>query len=217
MTGETLLVATRSAGKLAELAPLLEAAGFHARSLDDAGLARAPAEDALESFDTFEENALTKARYFLALGTGLAVLADDSGLSVNALGGAPGVRSRRWSDRALAGVALDAANNRALLAALAGAHDRRARFVCVAAIAWRGGETHARGESAGAILLEPRGANGFGYDPLFLSEELAKTFAEATRDEKARVSHRARAVRAVLARFASRATGADVDPARDRG
>ena len=212
MPVETLLLATRSGGKLHELGPLIEAAGFRAASLDGCGIAPSSEEESIEAFGTFEENARAKANYFRARATGypdIAVLADDSGLAVDALGGAPGVRSKRWAmhtPHASEGLTLDEANNRALLDALAGATDRRAKYVCVAAIAWEGGDVRARGECTGRVLLRARGAGGFGYDPLFLSDELGVTFAEATREEKARVSHRARAVRAVLAQFALRAS-----------
>jgi XTP/dITP diphosphohydrolase len=227
-----LLVATRNAGKLSELVPMIEAAGSRPLSLDECGIAPSPDEDAIERFDTFEENAMAKARYFFARSGGGAVLADDSGLVVEALGGAPGVRSKRWSstlsgDAAYARSAareeehplsLDAANNRALLAALAGARDRRARFVCVAVIVWKGGTVSARGEVSGRILARERGSRGFGYDPLFFSDDLSKTFGEATREEKVHVSHRARAVRAVLDAFAEsarRERNAGVDRTRD--
>jgi len=220
-----MLVATRSAGKLRELWPMVEAAGFQPVTLDHAGVAPSLEEDAIEAFDTFEENAHAKARHFSARSGGLAVLADDSGLAVEALGGAPGVRSKRWASAgrdarvppapraphpttaAGSDLALDATNNRALLEALEGAANRRAKYVCVAVIAWRGGEVSARGEVAGRMLREGRGVRGFGYDPLFFSDELAKTFGEATREEKSRVSHRARAVRAVLAEYARSTRG----------
>jgi XTP/dITP diphosphohydrolase len=199
-----LLIATRSAGKLRELGPMIRAAGFEPLTLDDLGLAPAAEEDSVEAFDTFEENALAKARYFFARARSLgsrapdAVLADDSGLEVIALGGAPGVRSKRWSGSTLEGRALDDANNATLIAELRGEPDRRARYVCVAAIKSQAGEVHARGECAGMVLETARGRGGFGYDPYFLSDELKKSFGEATREEKERVSHRARAVRGAL-------------------
>ena len=199
-----VVVATRNAGKLRELAPLLEAAGFEAMDLDAAGIPESPAEEGLEVHDGFAENALAKARHFAALLPGRAVVADDSGLAVDALGGAPGVRSKRWSGRTdLAGRALDAANNARLVAELAGVADRRARFVCAAA--WAGpvaggpvAELVAMGEVPGRILEAPRGAEGFGYDPYFWSDELGRTFAEAGVAEKSAVSHRGRAFRALL-------------------
>lgn len=195
-----LLLATRSAGKLRELRPMFREARLDVIDLGDAGLAERPEESDIERSATFEENALAKARYFHQLAGGTPVLADDSGLEVAALGGAPGVRSKRWSGRLdLAGRALDDENNRRLLDALASAADRRARYVCVAAFVSERGELVARGETAGRIVDAPRGANGFGYDPFFESAELGRTFGELTRAEKERVSHRGRAFRRLLA------------------
>ncbi|MFI5232651.1 MAG: non-canonical purine NTP pyrophosphatase [Gemmatimonadales bacterium] len=206
----SLLLATRSAGKLRELGPMLRAAGFAPLTLDELGIAAEPDEDSVEAFETFEENAMAKARYYFGRARQFGarapavVLADDSGLEVRALGGAPGVRSKRYSGAALEGQALDDANNAKLMAALRGVSDRRAGYVCVAAIKTEGGEWHARGECGGGMLEAPRGSDGFGYDAYFFSEELKKTFGEATREEKEAVSHRARAVAAVLAVFHAR-------------
>ena len=190
-----LLLATRSLGKLHELEPMLAARGVATGTLDAAGIAEHPAEEeALERFETFEENALAKARYFFERAGRRPTVADDSGLEVAALGGSPGVRTKRWSGRAdLSGRALDAANNAKMLAEMAGVTDRRARYVCVAAYVDRDGERVFRGESTGRMLEAPRGTGGFGYDPLFLSDDLGVTFAEASREEKERVSHRGRA------------------------
>ena len=194
-----LLLATRSSGKLKELAPLFADAGIEAITLDAAGIAESRAEDGLEVFETFEENALAKARYFRRLAPGWMVVADDSGLEVAALGGAPGVRTKRFSGRTdLTGQALDDANNATLLDALEGAADRRARYVCVAAVIDDMGERTFRGETEGEILFAPSGDGGFGYDPLFLSDELGVTFAEVGRTEKERVSHRGRAFSALV-------------------
>lgn len=199
-----LLLGTRSEGKLRELGPMLREAGFEPRTLAELGIAPDPAEDAVEAYETFEENALAKARYYfdrvrsLGARAPALVLADDSGLEVRALHGAPGVRSKRWSGGSLAGDALERANNAKLVEALRGVGDRRARYVCVAAITSAHGEWCGRGSCSGEIVEVPRGEDGFGYDPHFHSEELRKTFGEATRAEKAEVSHRARAVRAVL-------------------
>jgi XTP/dITP diphosphohydrolase len=207
-----LLVATRSAGKVRELLPMLREAGFRGVTLDEAGLAPDPAEDGIEAFDTFEDNAIAKARWFSVRAGGMPVLADDSGLAVDALGGAPGVRSKRWAwGSGLDGLALDAANNAKLARELSGAADRGARYVCVAAIAWNGHEVHARGECVGRILHEPQGTGGFGYDPWFWSEELGTGFGLASLEAKAQVSHRGRAMRAVLAALAR-----VVDPLRAR-
>ncbi len=200
MTRGEVLLATRSAGKLAELRPLFAAAGWTVRDLAEAGLAERPEEDALEAYDTFEENARAKARHFHARSGGRPVVAEDSGLEVAALGGGPGVRSRRWSGRTdLTGAALDEANNALLLERLGGTADRRARYVC-AAVYWDGArEVVARGETAGRIAESRHGgANGFGYDPYFVSEELGRAFSEVTREEKARVSHRGRAFAALV-------------------
>lgn len=191
-----LVLATRSRGKLRELRPLLAGYGIATVDLHDVGVVEQPAvEAALECFETFEENALAKARYFFAqVGGTRPTVADDSGLEVRALGGRPGVRSKRWSGRAdLSGRALDGANNAKLLAELGGASDRRARYVCVAAYVDARGERLFRGESTGRILDGPRGSGGFGYDPLFLSDDLGVTFAVASLEAKARVSHRGRA------------------------
>lgn len=203
--GRIVVIATRNAGKRRELGPLLEAAGYVTQDLEAAGIAESAAEDELECHATFEENALAKARYFSALLPGVAVLADDSGLSVDALGGAPGVRSKRWAAApGLSGRELDAANNARLLRELSGVEDRGARFVCAAAWVGGEGESVARGEVQGRILEERRGEAGFGYDPYFWSEELGRGFGESSREEKATVSHRARAVRALLASLAAR-------------
>jgi len=196
----TLLVATRSAGKLRELRPLLERAGFSPVDLPTVGIPEMPDEDALECFDTFEENALAKARHFHRVSGGLPTVADDSGLSVDALGGAPGVRSKRWSGRDdLRGQALDDANNAHLLAALERLEQRAARYICAAAFVDRSREVVARGETAGRITRVPSGRNGFGYDPYFESDELRMTFGQATREAKEAVSHRGRAFRALVA------------------
>lgn len=193
-----LVLATRSAGKIRELRALCAARGIAVATLEDLGLAESAAEDALEAFDTFEENARAKARYFAALLPGRWVLAEDSGLVVDALGGAPGVRSKRWTGSSATGAALDAENNAALQRALEGAEDRRARYVCVAVLVHDDEEWRCEGRVEGRITTAPRGANGFGYDPYFESEELGCTFAEAELAAKARVSHRARAVRGLF-------------------
>ena len=198
MSIEPLLIATRSRGKLRELRELFGGAGISVEDLEEAGIAPSEVEDDLESGDTFEENALAKARYFARL-TRRAVVADDSGLEVEALDGRPGVRSKRWSGRSdLSGQALDDANNQQLLAALTGLTNRRARYVCVAALVDGAREQTFRGTAAGVILESPRGSGGFGYDPYFLSNELGVTFAEASVAEKEAVSHRGRAFRALV-------------------
>jgi XTP/dITP diphosphohydrolase len=203
-----VVLATRSAGKLEELVPMLSTIGLSVATLTALGLAETPAEDALEAFDSFEANALAKARWFARL-TGAIVLADDSGLAVDALGGRPGVHSKRWSGRDdLSGNALDAANNAFLQDALdeAARHgqlSRRGRYVCAAACVWDtgagDGEAVVCAETAGVVLTRPRGHGGFGYDPYFLSDDLCATFAEVDREAKSAVSHRGRAFSALLA------------------
>jgi XTP/dITP diphosphohydrolase len=201
---QRVLIATRSAGKLRELRPLLAAAGFDAIDLRDAGVVASAEEEALEQFATFEENALAKAHYFLAR-TGLPTMADDSGLCVRALGDRPGVHSKRFSGRSdLDGEALDAANSAHLLASVAGVADRAAKYVCVAAYAdWTRGVA-VRGECAGRIVDDRRGGEGFGYDPWFVSDELGITFGEASREAKEGISHRGRAFRGLLAALAGK-------------
>ncbi len=200
------VLASRNPGKLRELRMLFGARAIEVIDLREAGVDDdVAAEAAIESYDTFEENALAKARYFSARLPGRVVVADDSGLSVDALGGAPGVRSKRWSGRDdLHGVLLDASNNALLRSRLLGVTPRRARFVCVAA--WCDGQAEmvARGEVLGQIVDEPRGANGFGYDPHVFIDELAMTMAEATVAEKALVSHRARAFSLLLDQLRAR-------------
>ena len=204
MSVEPLLIATRSGGKLRELRELFRGTGIAVVDLAEAGIAESVEEDDLENADTFEENALAKARYF-AHRAKRAVIADDSGLEVDALGGQPGVRSKRWSGRPdLSGLALDEANNAKLLDALRGTANRTARYVCVAAFVDGSMELTRRGTSSGVIIDRPRGRGGFGYDPYFLSDELGETFAEASVEEKERVSHRGRAFRALIAALPAR-------------
>lgn len=192
-----MLLATRNAGKLRELRPLFAARGIDVIDLVDANIPETDAEDALEVYATFEENALAKARYFFQR-SGRPTLADDSGLAVDALGGRPGVMSKRWSGRVdLSGQALDDENNRLLIEAMRGL-GRDARYVCAAAYVDHHREIVCRGEVFGAIVEMPRGTGGFGYDPYFFSTELSRTFGEATREEKEQVSHRARAFRALI-------------------
>ena len=204
MSDRPWVLATRNAGKLRELRPLFADAGIAVIDLREAGLPESSEEDALECFDTFEENALAKARWFAARVDGLPVVADDSGLEVAALGGAPGVRSKRWSGRSdISGPALDAANNALLVERLRGVRDRRAKFVCAAA--WRDGarELVVRGEVPGRIVEEEdaHGTHGFGYDPFFHADELGMTLADATVAEKQSVSHRGRAFAELLVRL----------------
>jgi XTP/dITP diphosphohydrolase len=197
---ETLLLATRSADKTREIRVILGAAGIEIRTLDDLGVKEAPAEDEIEAFDTFRENALAKARWFHRR-CGLPTIADDSGICADALGGRPGVRSRRFSGRSdLDGLALDLANNHALAAALAelDAAAQSVRYVC-AAVLVEEERSHicSLGTVRGSFLTKPRGSGGFGYDPHFLIDGAGCTFAELDRAGKHRLSHRGRAFRAL--------------------
>jgi XTP/dITP diphosphohydrolase len=196
----TVLVATRNVGKLRELGALFSRLGVQLVDLPTAGIAESADEDELETHDTFELNALAKARYFHAR-SGLPTVADDSGLAVDALGGEPGVRSKRFAGAIGSAKEIDRANNAKLQLALRGVADRRARFVCAAAFVDADGEWVTRGEALGRIVDEPRGAGGFGYDPYFVSDDLGMTFAEAGIAAKERVSHRGRAFRALLAQL----------------
>lgn len=201
-----LLLATRSPHKAREVARILAAAnaGLRLVTLEDESIPYSPAEESLEPFDTFEENAASKARHFARL-SGLPTVADDSGLEVDALGGRPGVRTRRFAPRErYAGLARDEANNRHLLALLRGVPTagRGARYVCVACFVdpLTGVTAHFRGEAPGRILERPRGGGGFGYDPLFFDDEARCSYAELPAAEKNERSHRGRAFRQ-LARF----------------
>lgn len=209
----TWIIATRSRGKLAELVPMLAVHGIMGVGLADAGVSFAPDEEGIEVFGTFEENALAKARYF-ALRTGQPCLADDSGLCIDALDGEPGVRSRRFArDRGqppLAGADEDTANNEAMLDACwdsGRAPPWIAHFACAAAFVDAQREIVTLGRTNGAILADRSGASGFGYDPYFLSDDLGITFAAASHEAKARVSHRARAVSKLLAQIVLPAKG----------
>lgn len=196
-----LLVATRSAGKQAEVRALFAGTGIEVVFPDQAGILATPAEDALELHDSFRGNALAKATYF-AKKTGLPTVADDSGLEVFSLGGEPGVRSKRWAGATGADGDVDAANNAYLLRRLAGAEGprRKARYRCVLAYLKTPNALPEffEGQCTGAIRTEPAGTNGFGYDPLFESDDLAKSFGEATGEEKHAVSHRGRAFGALI-------------------
>jgi XTP/dITP diphosphohydrolase len=192
-----LLFATRNAGKQKEVKRVLEAAGFEVVFPEDMNVFDSGEESQLESHDSFQTNARVKAEYF-AKRIGLPTLADDSGLEVFSLGGAPGVRSRRWAAATGSPAQVDAANNAELLRRLRGAPEakRKARYRCVLVYlpTYNALPQVFDATCGGTILEEPRGDGGFGYDPLFLSDDLAKTFAEATPEEKDKVSHRGRAL-----------------------
>ena len=195
--GARVVLATRNAGKLSELREMIAAALPGAdveRLVVDAAAAGAP--DVVEDGVSFEANALLKARS-AAAATGLIAVADDSGLAVDVLGGAPGIFSARWSGRH----GDDAANLRLLLAQLSDVPDahRGAQFVCAAALVTPDGREHVEtGTLRGALLREPVGDGGFGYDPVLRPDGSDRTCAELTRAEKNAISHRGRAMRALL-------------------
>lgn len=189
---KTVVIASNNAHKAQEIAEALDFPGWEFGTLRQLGIQSDPAEDA----DTFLGNARIKARAAHEASGGKAVLADDSGLEVDALDGAPGVYSARYAGED----ATDADNNAKLLSALADVpdRDRTARFVCtLVLIDEDGSETVARGTVEGRIGHEERGSNGFGYDPLFLPDVFAdgRTLAEALPEEKNAVSHRGNALR----------------------
>lgn len=204
-----VLLATRSGHKRKEIGEILASvSGLELLDVNTVGLPPDPSEDVLEIHDHFLGNALAKARHF-AEASGLPTLADDSGICIHALGGAPGVRSRRFAadaDRLPAGASAqeqDAANNLLLLERLEGIEGdaRSAHYVCAAAL-WTPGVPGALisvGTWRGLIAREPRGEGGFGYDPLFRLPGTDRTAAELTREEKNRTSHRARAIRGLAA------------------
>lgn len=200
-----LLVASRSTGKQREVRELFAETGIEVVFPDQAGVVPSPAEDGLELHDSFSGNALAKAEYF-AKRTMLPTVADDSGLEVFSLGGEPGVRSKRWAPAPASAGEVDAANNAYLLQRLGGATGmrRKARYRCVLAYLKAPGAIPAffEGTCTGEILEAARGDGGFGYDPLFLSDDLGKSFGEATPEEKHSVSHRGRAFRALIAELA---------------
>jgi len=183
-----LLISTRNQHKLREIREILDLLDLEILSMDD--FPELP--EVVEDKDTFAGNAIKKAETQAAL-TGLWVLADDSGLEVDALGGEPGVYSARY-----AGEAADyAANNRKLLAELDGVENRTARFRCVIALARPGVETETvEGKCEGKIGFTLCGDNGFGYDPLFVPENYNLTFAELDADTKNCISHRGMALKA---------------------
>ncbi len=184
-----LLLGTRNPGKVKEITTILEGTGWTFSSLREFAEVGAAVEDGV----TYAENAIAKARFY-ARATGLLALADDSGLEVATLGGAPGVFSARYAGDN----ASDADRRKLLLSEFAkvNSRDRRARFVAAVAIAKPDGSVLniSEGVCEGTIIFEPRGTGGFGYDPLFVPDGYDQTFAELSDDVKNRISHRARAL-----------------------
>jgi len=195
-----VVLASNNAGKLREFDALLAPRGLALVPQGELGVPEAP-----EPHPTFVENALAKARHASRL-TGLPALADDSGLCVAALGGAPGVHSARYAQPA-GGERSDAANNARLVRELAGTADRRAWYVAVLVLVRAAEDPQpliGEGTWAGEIVDDPRGGHGFGYDPHFLVSGTGRTAAELDPAEKNRLSHRAQALRRLLERAAAR-------------
>jgi len=199
MTLRRVVLASGNAGKLREMGALLAPLGMALVAQSALGIGEAE-----EPHPTFVENALAKARH-AASASGLPALADDSGICVNALGGAPGVFSARYAALA-GGPRSDAANNARLVAELAQAADRSAYYYCVIVLLRSADDPQpliAEGAWHGEVIEQPRGAGGFGYDPHFLLPALGRTAAELPADEKNRLSHRGQAMRALAQRLAA--------------
>ncbi|MBQ6530474.1 MAG: XTP/dITP diphosphatase [Clostridia bacterium] len=182
-----VIAATKNKGKIREMTEILSPLGIEIVPQEEVGIE----VDVEETGDTFEKNALIKARA-VRMVSDYPVLADDSGLCVDALDGAPGVRSARYAGDN----ATDEDKINKLLSEIGEAENRNARFVTSVAFIFEDGrEVTAEGSVDGSITKEPHGEGGFGYDPVFYSPELGKTFAESTDDEKNSVSHRGRALK----------------------
>ncbi|MGI9537603.1 MAG: XTP/dITP diphosphatase, partial [Desulfocapsaceae bacterium] len=188
-----LVLATTNQNKVRELKQFVSEFPSEVKSLSDFG----PLPEAIEDGSTFDENAYKKAHHYAKV-LGIPAIADDSGLVVEALSGAPGVRSARYAGED----ATDQDNCRKLLAEMKGEANRKAAFVCVLSIAIPSGPALTYEASCeGTILEAPRGSNGFGYDPLFYYEPFDKTFAEISMEEKNKVSHRGKVLTELSAEF----------------
>jgi XTP/dITP diphosphohydrolase len=190
-----LVIASNNAGKLREFQRMLSPLGIEVLTQSQLGI-----DEAEEPHCTFVENALAKARH-VSRASGLPALADDSGICVEALGGAPGVISARYAgDKPRS----DTRNNEKLMQDMQGVTDRRAHYYCVLVLVRHADDPQpliAEGEWQGEIFHEERGEGGFGYDPMFWLPEFGKTAAELSHDEKAKVSHRAKALQVLMQRF----------------
>ncbi len=192
---QSLVLASNNAGKLAEFAQLLAPLGFAIKSQRELDI-----PEAEEPFGTFVENALAKARHASQL-SGLPALADDSGICVPALGGAPGVQSARYAGEPRS----DAANNAKLVNDIAAHDDKSAYYYCVLVMVRHAEDPQpiiADGVWHGQLIEQPRGQGGFGYDPYFFLPSLDKTAAELSAEEKNRLSHRGQALRALINKLA---------------
>ncbi len=185
-----LIIASNNAHKIREIKEILKSEFDEIVSLSEAGISHETVEDG----ETFLENAMKKAREIAEI-SGCAALSDDSGICVHALGDAPGVFSARYAGEH----GDDEANNDLVLKNLADKHDRSAHYTCAVVIAYPdGSEVHAEGRLYGTIIKERRGTHGFGYDPLFVPDGETRTVGEMSDVEKNAISHRARALRALL-------------------
>ncbi len=190
---KTIVVATGNQHKLVEIGKIFQGFDVEIKSMKDVGLGQL---EIIEDGTTFEENALIKARVVMKK-TGYLTIADDSGLEVDALNNQPGIYSARFSGEG----ATDEKNNEKLLALMEQIQEkeRTGRFVCaMAAVYPNGKEVVVRGECHGLIGTEPKGSNGFGYDPLFFVPSLGLTFAELSQEEKNKISHRAKALEKLM-------------------
>ncbi len=204
-----LAVATRNQDKLREIEPLFRGTPIRLASLADLGVARRPEEDRLERFTSFAQNALAKAQYFHGR-TGLPMMAEDSGIVVDALDGEPGYRSKRYAPEEMqAEHGVDRANNLYLLRRMRNVPDgqRTAHFHCAVAIVLEDESRLFGGRVDGILLRGPRGEGGFGYDPLFFLPERGVTTAQLTVAEKNEISHRGQAIRAARDWLVERISG----------
>lgn len=205
-----LVIASGNPGKIREFSQMLAPLGFEIVPQASLGI-----PDADEPHVTFVENAFAKARHASRL-SGSAAFADDSGICVAALGGEPGVHSARYAGDALPGAhsgreAQDARNNRKLIEALSGQRDRSAHYYCVIVMVRHADDPEpliAEGRWHGVVIAEPRGENGFGYDPYFFIPALGRTAAELDPDQKNAVSHRGQALKQLVARLTEEPGGA---------
>ena len=211
MTRRKFLLATRNSHKVREISDLLGGLGIELSSLGDLGIGDLSGEEDVEVFPSFEQNALAKAHFYRRR-TGMDVIADDSGLCVDALGGAPGVRSRRFAaDHSMDRPDQDEANNDCLLHLLDGVkeEERGAHYRCAIACVASCRTLVVAGRVYGRITPRRRGTGGFGYDPLFQPAGQDGTFGELPPDVKARISHRAEAIRSLRSWLEPTGTGED--------
>lgn len=195
MTEHLIVIATKNQGKTAEIKELLKDQPVKIMDLSDFG----PTPEPVEDEELFEDNAYVKALFYARV-LGFPTLADDSGLCVEALGGKPGVHSARWAGEN----ATDEERMAKLLNEMSGKDNRKAEFVCAIVLAVPSGPGLTWvGRTSGEITLKPIGANGFGYDPVFYHAESEKTFAQMSREEKNKVSHRGKALNEFKSEFDS--------------